>query len=147
MTSANTHTLDWLLDDLVQRLTGVRHAVVLSTDGLPLGRSTAMSVEDAEHFCALSSAMQGLARSAGKRFDSGDVRQVVIELDRGILFVTAAGSNACLAVLTATSAHMGAVAYEMNQTVQRVGPHLSTAPRPGLPSRIDLTSRNDLTLP
>jgi predicted regulator of Ras-like GTPase activity (Roadblock/LC7/MglB family) len=129
VTSPNTGRLDWLLDDLVRRLAGVRHAVVLSTDGLMLGHSTAMTLEDAEHFCAMASALHSLARSAGNRFDAGLVRQTVIELDRAVLFVTSAGDNACLALLTSETANMGMVAYEMNQTVQRVGSYLSTSPR------------------
>ena len=130
--TSNTRRLDWLLDDLVRRLAGVRYAVVLSTDGLLLGRSTQMSQEDAEHFSAMASALQSLARSAGTRFDGGDVRQSVIELDRAILFVTSAGENACLALLTDDSANMGSVAYEMNQMVFRVGEFLSTTARPSL---------------
>jgi predicted regulator of Ras-like GTPase activity (Roadblock/LC7/MglB family) len=130
--TSNTPRLDWLLDDLVNRLAGVRYAVVLSTDGLLLSRSTEMSVEDAEHFSAMSSALQSLARSAGARFDGGNVRQTVIELDRSMLFVTAAGDNACLALLTSESANMGTVAYEMNQMVFRVGEYLSTTKRPSL---------------
>lgn len=130
--TTNTPRLDWLLDDLVRRLVGVRYAVVLSTDGLLLGRSTQMSVEDAEHFSAMSSALQSLARSAGARFDGGDVRQSVIELDRAMLFVTSAGDNACLALLTSDNANMGTVAYEMNQLVVRVGEFLSTDTRPSL---------------
>lgn len=130
--TSNTPRLDWLLDDLVKRLAGVRYAVVLSTDGLLLGRSSEMSAEDAEHFSAMSSALQSLARSAGARFDGGDVRQTVIELDRAMLFVTSAGDNACLALLTAENANMGTVAYEMNQMVFRVGEFLSTTTRPSL---------------
>lgn len=131
MTSPNSGKLDWLLDDLVERLPGVRYAVVLSTDGMLLSRSTALSRDQAEHFGALASALQGLARSAGSHFDAGGVRQSVIELDRGFLFVTSAGDNACLALLTTETANMGMVAYEMNQTVQRVGTFLATTPRPG----------------
>jgi predicted regulator of Ras-like GTPase activity (Roadblock/LC7/MglB family) len=130
--SPSNRKLDWLLDDLVRRLAGVRHAVVLSTDGLLLGRSTAMSKEDAEHFCAMSSAFQSLARSAGHHFDGGGVRQTVVELDRAVMFVTAAGENACLALITGETANMGMVAYEMNQMVQRVGEYLSATPRHGL---------------
>ncbi|WP_330255132.1 roadblock/LC7 domain-containing protein [Nocardia sp. NBC_00565] len=130
MKSSNADNLDWLLDDLVERLPGVRYAVVLSTDGMLLSRSSDLSRDRAEHFCALSSALQGLARSAGSHFDAGGVRQSVIELDRGFLFVTAAGDNACLALLTAETANMGMVAYEMNQTVQRVGTFLAAAARP-----------------
>jgi predicted regulator of Ras-like GTPase activity (Roadblock/LC7/MglB family) len=131
MTSSNTGRLDWLLDDLVRRLAGVRHAVVLSTDGLLLGRSTGISRDEAEHFSAMASALNSLARSAGTRFAGGGVRQTVVELDHAVLFVTTAGENACLALMTAETANMGMVAYEMNQTVQRVGTYLSTAPRHG----------------
>jgi predicted regulator of Ras-like GTPase activity (Roadblock/LC7/MglB family) len=129
VTSSNPGDLNWLLDDLVDRLAGVRHAVVLSTDGLLLGRSTAMTREDAEHFAAMSSTLYGLARSAGSRFDGGGVRQAVIELDRAVLFVTSAGDNACLALQAAETANLGMVAYEMNVTVQRVGTYLSTPAR------------------
>lgn len=129
MTSSNPGDLNWLLDDLVDRLAGVRHAVVLSTDGLLLGRSTAMTRDDAEHFAAMSSTLYGLARSAGSRFDGGGVRQAVIELDRAVLFVTSAGDNACLALQAAETANLGMVAYEMNVTVQRVGTYLSTPAR------------------
>jgi predicted regulator of Ras-like GTPase activity (Roadblock/LC7/MglB family) len=130
--SSHSSRLDWMLDDLVKRLARVRYAVVLSTDGLMLGRSATMSVEDAEHFSAMSSALQSLARSAGARFDGGDVRQTVIELDRAVLFLTAAGDNACLGLLTEQGASMGTVAYEMNQTVLRLGELLSTTKRRGL---------------
>ncbi|MFD4469881.1 roadblock/LC7 domain-containing protein [Rhodococcus sp. NPDC058505] len=129
MTTSPSGELNWLLDDLVNRLAGVRYAVVLSTDGLLLGRSTAMSREDAEHFGAMSATLHGLARSAGQRFQGGAVRQAVIELENAVLFVTAAGNNACIALQANGTANLGMVAYEMNLTVQRIGSHLSTDPR------------------
>ncbi len=129
MTTSTAGDLNWLLDDLVARLAGVRYAVVHSTDGLVLGRSTAMSREDAEHFGAMSATLYGLARSAGARFDGGGVRQAVIELDRAVMFVTAAGENACIALQASDDANLGMVAYEMNMTVQRIGSYLSTSAR------------------
>ncbi|MGV9409605.1 roadblock/LC7 domain-containing protein [Nocardia sp. NPDC003693] len=131
MTTSPAGDLGWLLDDLVDKLAGVRHAVVHSTDGLLLGRSALMTREDAEHFAAMSCTLYGLSRSAGHRFDGGDVRQAVIELEHAVLFVTAAGSNACLALQTGAQANLGMVAYEMNLTVQRVGAFLSTTARRG----------------
>ncbi len=129
MTISNADELNWILDDLVDRLAGSRHAVVHSTDGLLLGRSSAMNQEDAEHFGAISSTLYGLARSAGSRFNGGGVRQAAIELDDAVLFVTAAGSHACLALLAGEQADLGTVAYELNLTVRRVGAYLSTTPR------------------
>ncbi|MBH0779785.1 roadblock/LC7 domain-containing protein [Nocardia bovistercoris] len=129
MQATSAGDLDWVLDDLVERLADVHHAVVHSDDGLLLGRSSSFARADAEQFAAMSAALYGLARSAGRRFDGGAVRQAVIELDRAVLFVTAAGSNACIALQAGEDANPGMVAYEMNSTVRRVGPHLSIAPR------------------
>ncbi|BDT87640.1 roadblock/LC7 domain-containing protein [Nocardia cyriacigeorgica] len=131
MSASPASDLNWLLDDLVERLAGVRYAVVLSTDGLLLGHSAGIAREDGEHFAAMSSTLYGLARSAGSRFDGGGVRQAVIELDRAVLFVTSAGDNACLALQASENANLGMVAYEMNLTVQRVGNYLSTTARNG----------------
>ncbi len=41
--------LDWLLDDLVLRVSEVRHAVVLSNDGLAVVPLAARFVRDAHH--------------------------------------------------------------------------------------------------
>ncbi|WP_019927347.1 roadblock/LC7 domain-containing protein [Nocardia sp. BMG111209] len=131
MTSSDAGELNWLLDDLVERLADVRFAVVHSTDGLLLGRCSSLNREDAEHFSAMSSTLYGLARSAGHRFDGGGVRQAVIELDRAVLFVTSAGTNACIALQASVNANIGMVAYEMNLTVSRVGAHLSADARNG----------------
>ncbi len=129
MNSSSPSDLNWLIDGLVDRIAGVRFAVVLSTDGLVLGRSSAMSREDAEHFGAMSATLYGLARSAGGRFGGGAVQQAVIELASAVLFVTAAGENACIALQVGTEVSLGLVAYEMNVTVQRIGTLLSTGSR------------------
>jgi len=121
--------LDWLLDDLVLRVGEVRHAVVLSNDGLAVGASTDLRREDAEHLAAVASGFHSLAKGAGRHFGAGGVRQTMVEMDDGFLFVAAAGDGSCLAVLTAATADIGLVAYEMARLVKRVGEHLHTAPR------------------
>ncbi|PSK97623.1 putative regulator of Ras-like GTPase activity (Roadblock/LC7/MglB family) [Murinocardiopsis flavida] len=121
--------LNWLLDDLVDRVVGADHAIVLSADGLPIGRSRELSGEHAEHLSAVASAFQSLARGTGRHFGGGAVRQTVVEMECAYLFVTAAGEGACLAVLAAENADVGLVAYEMNMRVKRVGQFLSSAPR------------------
>ncbi|WP_217169547.1 roadblock/LC7 domain-containing protein [Streptomyces sp. AC512_CC834] len=124
-----TRELDWLLDDLVGCVHEVRHAVVLSNDGLPVGASNGLDREDAEHLAAVASGFHSLAKGAGRHFGAGGVRQTMVEMDDGFLFVAAAGEGSCLAVLTAVTADIGLVAYEMARLVRRVGEHLHTAPR------------------
>jgi uncharacterized protein len=124
-----TIDLRWLLDDFVGRVAAADRVVVLSADGLLVGRSTSLSHEDAEHLSAMASALQGLARGAARHFDGGGVRQTLVEMDNVFLIVTAAGRGACLAVLASDKADLGLIAYEMNILLKRVGTYLSAAPR------------------
>ncbi|GGJ93277.1 dynein regulation protein LC7 [Pilimelia anulata] len=122
--------LDWLLDDLLARVPGCEHAVVLSADGLLIGASAGLSRDSGEHLAAMASGFASLARSASRHFGAGQVRQTLIEMDDAFFFVTAAGPGACLAVLTKADADIGLVAYEMAMLVARVGPDLSATARP-----------------
>ncbi|MEY9210982.1 roadblock/LC7 domain-containing protein [Thermobifida halotolerans] len=121
--------LNWLLDDLVDRVVGADHAIVLSADGLLIGRSRGLSDEEGEHLSAVASAFQSLARGTSSQFDGGAVLQTIVEMERAYLFVTAAGEGACMAVLADEQADVGMIAYEMNARIKRVGQFLSSAPR------------------
>lgn len=121
--------LDWLLDDLVNRVPDVQRAVYLSQDGLALGASRALQRDDAEHLAALAAGFQSLARGAGRHFGGGEVRQTIIEMSSGFLFVMAAGQGTCLAVLTGAEPDVGQVAYEMAVLVQRTSEHLQVGMR------------------
>jgi predicted regulator of Ras-like GTPase activity (Roadblock/LC7/MglB family) len=122
--------LNWLLDDLVGRVTQIDKAVILSRDGLAVGASASLTREDAEHLSAVAAGFQSLARGAGRHFGGGEVRQTIVEMDSAFLFVIAAGEGSCLAVLSPAAADAGLIAYEMAVLVKRVGQHLSVSPRP-----------------
>ncbi|MFF1697597.1 roadblock/LC7 domain-containing protein [Streptomyces sp. NPDC055239] len=121
--------LGWLLDDLTKRMESVRHALVLSNDGLVTGASSELRREDAEHLAAVSSGLHSLAKGSGRHFHAGNVRQTMIEFDDAVLFVTAAGDGSCLCVLSSAEADIGQVAYEMTLLVNRVGEHLGVDAR------------------
>ena len=121
--------LDWLLDELVERVPPARQAVVLSADGLLIGSSAGMDRADAEHLSALASGFSSLARGTSRQVAGGAVRQTVVEMESAYLFVTAAGQGACLAVVSDADADIGLVAYEMAMLVTRVGEYLSAPAR------------------
>jgi predicted regulator of Ras-like GTPase activity (Roadblock/LC7/MglB family) len=129
MSGSSAAELNWLLDTLVNGVPQVRQVVVLSSDGLLVGSSTGLSREDAEHLSAVAASFQSLARTAGRQFGGGTVRQTIIEMEHAFLFVTAAGHGACMAVLAGADADVGLIAYEMAMLVRRVGQHLATLPR------------------
>ncbi len=129
MTNSTSHNdLAWMLDDLVE-VPHVVSAVVLSTDGLIVQRSTSLVQDAAEILAAGASSMYSVAAGTGRRFNSGPVQQVVIEYLDQTLFVAAAGQNARLAVLCEQAVDMGTVAYEMGRLVTRIGEYLGTKAR------------------
>ncbi|GGX07937.1 dynein regulation protein LC7 [Streptomyces noursei] len=107
----------------------VRHALVLSNDGLVTGASQGLAQEDAEHLAAVASGLHSLAKGSALHFGVGRVRQTMVEFDDGVLFVTAAGDGSCLCVLAGADSDMGQIAYEMTLLVNRVGEHLGVAVR------------------
>ena len=121
--------LDWLLNDLAASVPGVTHAVILSPDGLSLGRSPGLSENDGNHLAALAAGAQSLAQGATERFGCGDVTQAVMEMDAALLFVTPAGRGTCIALLASADTDAGQVAYEMAVLVKRVGQHMIADPR------------------
>lgn len=134
MSAGSAGELNWLLDGLVNQVAQVHQAVILSSDGLLVGASTGLTRENAEHLSAVAASFQSLARSAGRQFGGGAVRQTIVEMDHAFLFVTSAGSGACLAVLAGSDADVGLIAYEMAMLVKRVGQHMSTLPRSAVES-------------
>ncbi|MDH2392537.1 roadblock/LC7 domain-containing protein [Streptomyces sp. HNM0663] len=121
--------LDWLLDDLTSRVEPIRHALVLSNDGLVTAASKGLTREDAEHLAAVSSGLHSLARGSGHHFHAGRARQTMIEFDEALLFITAAGDGSCLCVFSEAEADVGQIAYEMTLMVNKVGEHLGVAAR------------------
>lgn len=121
--------LDWLLRDLAASVRGIRHAIILSADGLALGRSPGMGERDADHLAAIAAGTGSLARGVGQRFGFGEVVQTVVEMASALLFITSAGRGTCLALLAGRDADAAQVAYEMAVLVKRVGRHMGANPR------------------
>ncbi len=132
---ATYHQLDFLLTGLVQQVTGVRFAVVVSEDGLVVSKSASFPRPEAERLAATVSGLMSLGRGVCADFGGEAVVQSLIEMRQGFLILTSAGTGAHLAVLTEAQADIGVVAFEMNMLVKKVGDHLSAAPRTDLASR------------
>jgi predicted regulator of Ras-like GTPase activity (Roadblock/LC7/MglB family) len=126
---ASLGELDWLLDNLVSSVLGVRIAVILSPDGLSLGRSPGLSEADAGHLAALAAGASSLARGVGVWTGYGDVSQTIVEMEAALMFITPAGRGTCLALLADAHADAGQIAYEMAVLVKRVGQHMIANPR------------------
>lgn len=126
--------LSWLVTNLVERVPDVAHAIVVSSDGLPLAISAGFPQEHADQLAAITSGLASLTEGASRVFEGGAVAQTVVEMHRGVLVVMAISNGASLAVL-ATAVDLGLVAYEMTLLVERVGRVLTPAVRAGVIAR------------
>jgi predicted regulator of Ras-like GTPase activity (Roadblock/LC7/MglB family) len=129
MIGDSVQELDWLLHNLSSSVDGIRSAVILSPDGLALGRSPGLEPTDAETLAALAAGAQALAHGTSRKFASGDVIQTTIEMDAAILFITPAGRGTSVALIADADADHGQIAYELALLVKRVGQHMIADPR------------------
>ena len=113
--------LSWLLTNLIERVPAIAHAIVVSSDGLPLACSPGFPADRADQLSAITSGLTSLTQGASRMFEGGAVTQTVVEMQRGMLIVVSIGDGSTLAVLAARDCDMGLVAYEMTMLADRAG--------------------------
>ncbi|MEU2660821.1 roadblock/LC7 domain-containing protein [Streptomyces sp. NPDC007325] len=123
--------LSWLLEGLLERTPGTRHALVLSRDGLKLCRTSRLSVDQADQLAAIAAGIQSLSHGASMEFGdgTGGVRSAMAEFYGGILFIVEAGEGAHLALVADEDADAGLVGHNMTELVEQLGEHLVARPR------------------
>ncbi|HEY3878471.1 MAG TPA: roadblock/LC7 domain-containing protein [Trebonia sp.] len=121
--------LNWVITNFVERVPDVAHAVVVSSDGLPLAFSAGFPQDRADQLAAVTSGLTSLTQGASRVFEGGAVIQTVVEMQVGVLVVMSVSNGASLAVLAAATCDLGLVAYEMSMLVERVGRMLTPALR------------------
>jgi predicted regulator of Ras-like GTPase activity (Roadblock/LC7/MglB family) len=123
--------LDWLLENLVERTPGTRHALVLSRDGLKLCHTSGLSADQGDQLAAIASGIQSLAHGASMEFGdgSGGVRQSMTEFHGGLLFIVEAGEGAHLAVVASDEADPGIIGHNMSELIEQLGEYLTAPPR------------------
>jgi predicted regulator of Ras-like GTPase activity (Roadblock/LC7/MglB family) len=127
--SAVKHSLDWLVTDFTERVPDVAHAIVVSSDGVPIAVSNAIPSSRAEQVCAVTSRLTGLTDGAARMFDGGLVIQALVEMERGLMLVKSVSGGSSLAVLATPECDMDLVAYEMTMLVEAVGDIITPATR------------------
>lgn len=123
--------LTWLIEGLLERTPGARHALVLSRDGLKLCRTPELSADQADQLAAIAAGIQALSQGASMEFGdgTGGVRSAMTEFYGGVLFIVEAGAGAHLAVVTAEDVDPGVVGHTMSELVEQLGEHLTASPR------------------
>jgi uncharacterized protein len=134
--SQAANNINWLINNFVERVSGVQEAVVVSSDGLPMAASTGLDRASADRFAAVSSGLIGLAYGAAGRFGGGAVNEVIVEMENAFIFVTGISDGSSLAVVASAQCDVGLVGYEMALLVEKAGNVLTPELRAELQSAL-----------
>ena len=121
--------LNWLISAFANRVPSVAHALVVSSDGLPLAFSHGLPPERVDQLAAVASGLTSLVEGAARIFGGGAVNQTVVEMRQGLLIVMSVTGGSTLAVLATSDCDMGLVAYEMALLADRTWRALTPEPR------------------
>jgi uncharacterized protein len=125
--------LNWLITNFVERVPSAAHAIVVSSDGLPMAHSHGLPADRIDQLAAVTSGLTSLTEGGARVFEGGHVTQTVVDMQRGLLIVMAISDGSSLAVMAAADCDLGLVAYEMTLLVERVGSALTPEARGAQP--------------
>lgn len=127
--SDDARNLNWLVANFTSKVPGVANTLVVSADGLPLALSENLDRTAADQLAAIASGLSSLTQGAARILQAGEVKQSIVEMEAGFLFVQVISDGSILSVLTTTDADLGLIGYEMALLVARVGDVLTPALR------------------
>jgi predicted regulator of Ras-like GTPase activity (Roadblock/LC7/MglB family) len=121
--------LNWLVNGFAGRVPEVQHAMVASSDGMPVALSEGITRTNADQLAAITSTLLGVAACVATISDADEVRQAVIEMGRGYFLAMTVRDGSVFAVLTSAQADLGVVGFEMARLVKSAGEILTPALR------------------
>jgi predicted regulator of Ras-like GTPase activity (Roadblock/LC7/MglB family) len=135
--SSEARNLHWLLNNLVEEVPGVRSVAVVSSDGLlllssdPEQNEAAAATEGRQRqegprgssadLATVVSGIGSLTIGAARLMEGGDVKQTMVAMEEGSLFVMAISDGSLLGVHATPDCDMSVVAYHMALFVGRAG--------------------------
>jgi predicted regulator of Ras-like GTPase activity (Roadblock/LC7/MglB family) len=128
--NSQAQDLSWLVTGFSERVPGVEHAAVVSSDGVPLAVSNGIPPGRLEHLSAITSGLNSLANGTAQILDGGAVTQTLVTMEQGVLVIVAIGDGSSLAALAMVDADLDLVAYEMTMLAEQAGGVLTPDPRP-----------------
>ena len=115
----------WLVDNFALSTPGVTHALIVSSDGLPLITSTGLAPDLADPLAAMTSGIISIGNNIASQIGQQGCEQVMLKFPSGHFLFMAIGNLAGFAVLVKEGADLGVVGHQMARLVDSVG-HLLT---------------------
>jgi uncharacterized protein len=127
--SQEARDLSWLVSAFAERVPGVAHAIVVSSDGLLVAVSKHLPRDYADKLAAVTSGLMSITGGAAQMFDGDVVKQTIVEMGRGYFLAMNIRDGSILATLAGSDADIGVVGYEMARLAKQAGEKLTPALR------------------
>ncbi|WP_392672542.1 roadblock/LC7 domain-containing protein [Streptomyces sp. LN785] len=131
--STEARNLHWLLSNLVEEVPGVHSVTVVSSDGLmllssdPSRQAAGVTTRQdgprgsSADLATIVSGIGSLTIGAAKLMDGGGVKQTMVAMDEGSVFVMSISDGSLLGVHATSDCDMSVIAYHMALFVGRAG--------------------------
>lgn len=116
-----TTELNWMLSYFAENTPGVTETVAVSSDGFVLAASAGVAAAGIEQLAAIISGLTSLTQGTANLYELDDVRQIIVEMEKGFLFVMSVSDGSAIGTLTTVDCDIGALGYEMTLLTGRVG--------------------------
>ena len=110
-------SLEELLQDIMEKVDGVKAAQLSADTGQPLVSVLPSGVDDMR-FSAINSALCSLADRAITEMGLGDFEQLYIKGEKGYLLVLRAGDEEVLTVSTTKNIKLGPILYQHKKMIE-----------------------------
>ncbi|NQU79651.1 roadblock/LC7 domain-containing protein [Candidatus Woesearchaeota archaeon] len=92
---------------------------VISPDGLQIASDIGENI-DKDTFAAMSAAMHGAAETAVSELAKGELRQIIVDAEKGKIITISAGEKAILILLAEPGINLGLVLLELGKAARRI---------------------------
>jgi predicted regulator of Ras-like GTPase activity (Roadblock/LC7/MglB family) len=125
--------LNWMLQNLLERVPRTQCAVVLTVDGLKKYWA-GVSVDEADGLAATAATLCSAANQIGAQLRGRrSLRQVIAELEDRVFLVTGASVNTVVAVGAAADVEVSVLSLEIDRLCKQVADHFAAAERSTAP--------------
>ncbi|QBI21501.1 hypothetical protein ER308_19285 [Egibacter rhizosphaerae] len=121
------------LERLIGQLRDVAAAAVVSLDGLTMASAVPDDIDE-EHVGAMAAALLSLGEQAAVGLGRGQLRELLVDAEGGLVCCLSAGEEAVLLAVTEPDAKLGLVRYELRRAAADIADALAHASVPEGPS-------------
>ncbi|MDD1676761.1 MAG: roadblock/LC7 domain-containing protein [Methanomicrobiales archaeon] len=101
------------------KLDGVSAAVVVGRDGFVI-ESAVNGKVDTDALGAMASTGMGTSEAMGNELGKGELRQMLVELDRGPILLSPLSADELIAIIADTDVNIGRIRYELKKNRERL---------------------------